>query len=197
MAEPAAARLTLATAFARRAVRLAILTATVVLVAGAGFLAYAYHRLPIWAAVVYATAPISNPVGRVLATHKSLSVESCPVESFDITSPLQFLVSAMQDKSADRQRLQQIFEHFQDVGCDINGLWNGRAAIHDAVLYGDPAIVSYLMTRGADPDIRMQPPARRAGLDAHEYAELACRAKTNYDCAAVRKALAPAPLATS
>ena len=176
---------------------MALAAVAVISVTGAGFLAYAYHRLPIWAAVVYATAPISNPVGRVLATHKSLAVESCPVESFDISSPLQFLVSAMEDKSTDRQRLQQIFEHFQDVGCDINGLTNGTAAIHNAVLLGDPGVVSYLMTRGANPDIRMQPPARRAGLDAHELAELACRTMTNYDCAAIRKALTPAPLATS
>ena len=88
---------------------MALAAVAVISVTGAGILAYAYHRLPIWAAVVYATAPISNPVGRVLATHKSLSVESCPVESFDISSPLQFLVSAMEDKSTDRQRLQQIF----------------------------------------------------------------------------------------
>lgn len=46
-------------------------------------------------------------------------------------------------------------EFFLNKGFDINAVCNGYTALHHAIIYNQPRAVEYLLSKGADPNIRV------------------------------------------
>lgn len=148
-----------------------------------------YERMPIEHAVLYAVETDSNPIMRALGSAKIAKIHVCPDYAFNgPSSPLSFLVSAMDEPSIDQVRAGAIFEHFQTVGCDINRIKRGEAPIHAAVIFHNADLVSYLLTKGADPYVKMTPPAKYSGLDAFQLLNVLC-AKSSKGCTETQAAL--------
>lgn len=148
-----------------------------------------YQRMPIQHAVLYAVETDSNPIMRAVGSAKIRNIQTCPDRAFTgPSSPLSFVVSVMDEPSIDQERARTVFEHFQTVGCDVNRVKRGEAPIHAAVVFRNARLVSYLLTQGADPYVRMTLPHRHSGLDAFQLLTVLC-AKSPKGCTETRAVL--------
>jgi len=149
---------------------------------------YDFYRIPLDRMTVYATEKGYPAWVQSLATYRLKHLSHCPSEQFKPSTPLSFLVAAMDSADTDLERAKELFRHYQSVGCDINAANRGLRPIHEAILFKNISIVSYLLENGANPNLKIEEPSKQAGLDAFQWADQVC-AKNKEKCVELRVAL--------
>lgn len=149
---------------------------------------YEFYRFPLDQMTIYATVKAYPTWVRSLAAYRLKQVSHCPTEPFSPSTPLSFLVAAMDEADADLERIKELFRRYLNIGCDINAANRGLRPIHEAILFKNASIVSYLLENGANPNLKIEEPSKQAGKDAFQWADHVC-AKNKDKCLELMVAL--------
>jgi len=151
---------------------------------------YSYSRIPLDLLTVYATDKDTSSIHQYISllSHKRLS--ACPHEQYKPrTSPLSFLVAAMDSERTNIDNAREIFYHYLKIGCDINSEDDtGLTPLHSAILFKNPTIIVFLLENGADPKYKLRRNLKHAGKDSYQYLNLIC-SKDPTNCQKLRAAL--------
>ena len=156
--------------------------------AAALYCLYDFYHWPLGLVTTYAVSRYFPTWQRSLATFRLVHVSTCRTEDFVPSSPLSFLVASMDDRDVDLERSRTLFRHFQSVGCDVNAATRGLRPLHEAILYRNAELVSFLLERGADPALTLTSPDKHAGLDSYQWADWVC-SKPGRSCDQLQRVL--------
>lgn len=110
----------------------------------------------------YFTIPIGPVISR-LARFRISRWRECPPTEYAVNSVLGATIAAFDGSSAHQRKVvRDIVVKLIEVGCSPNEYSNGYTPLMAAVLFGNPELVSMLLSLGADPLLRVKAASRVA-----------------------------------